>query len=1204
MIELNEWLKSRGINYEVDSNIYDVPGFGKLLYLNGVDGKIIGDDFEFLISDEEDELLYERDDLNHVVYKWGTKFYYSPLEEKRDEGGDVVYEPVFNDLINIGEYKSVFDFKFVNLGVHTGYELLNGSGESSRWIDKCSFFNHDAVGICEKNTLAGTLPLQLSAKKKGVKCVHGQTVSVAIDYDEKAEYQNTYDLKLYVKNYAGWRNLLNISKLINVDFDSFIPEEILLEKTEGLICVFPTQGYFNRISGDKKAGIRYIKKYKELFGNDLYYQIDSSEFDDDKLDLMNLNNLKTYFDKFSKLIKPVVISDAYYIEKQDFGTKDYLNKIDRKAIPYSVDQYYKDADDIVDKIVSMFNSSPEKFDLVVRGLVNTRVIADACDYQIDTGNHKLPRFEVDDPEKLYDDLITKGFQKKVLMKFGDDSEKCAAYLDRVDEENDVIKGAGFIDYFLILWDIVEWAKSQDILVGPARGSAGGSLVAYLLGIIEIDPIQYDLLFERFLNKARVSGERAKSADALPDIDVDFEGKRRQDVKRYIEEKYGKNYVCSIGTYTRLKTKSAIKDFGRVKGLTFNDVNFATREIPDSHDPEWSDIFKSCVGKDSLKKFVQKNIDIFEAIKAPLGQPRSGSIHPSAVLIVPKFDGNGNKMEIYDWMPIKMMDGQLVSEWEGKYIDAAGFLKEDILGIAQLDKFKYILKEIEKNKGKKVSLNKIPIDKKDVMRFFKRGWNEDVFQFGTSGLKNYSKKVRPDGIEDLISMNALFRPGPMDSRAHEKFVDIKHGKLEPIYDFKLDKVTENTFGLYIYQEQIMQAVNVLGKLTLAEADELRTAIKKFDHKKMQSAKEKFLKGANENGCPTDEANDIWDKLNAFSAYGFNRSHSAAYSLMGYWCQYLKVKYPLEFWTASLNFADEKIEIPNRLSEIEKIGGDIKVKQPDINKSDIQFTADSDSNAIYWSLTKIKNVGQIAVQNILEEREKNGMFFDLEDFYKRVLKSKVNKRVVQHLIMAGALDEIGDENGCEIGEVKQRMHILLRHCELAGHKHIEGFPSEDKDNNNWFWAIKQRELTGFGYVDFMPMIRKKSSKLKKYPYTTAKDFELNDFREGKPWKPETNGTPLTVAGVVQGIKVNRTRSSGNYRVVITVENNNVLLFLGVFGEIWESMSDDFEELLSKKLLFCINGFALSNKYQKDKNAKASGNNHLWLNKQSRLIVLNDN
>lgn len=1196
MKEVKEWMSSRSLNFKIEDNIIHFDNFGKLLFIEGQDDILIGDDYQFVLSDDEYDLL-EKDDLNFIAFKWGTKFYYSSLIEKKSEYGDDVYEPEFNDLLNLGIYKSNFqDLGFINLGVHTGYELLNGSGEANKWVEKAEFYNHKAMGICEKNTLAGTLPLQLACKKKGLKCILGETVLVSINF-EKEGFSDSFPIKLFVKNEIGWRNLLNISKLINVDYkeERAIPEDIFLKKSEGLIAVFTTDSYFNKIINSKEAKSQ-IKKYKKSFSKNLFYQIDCTEFDDDDLDYSHLSNLKTYFDRFSDEIRPVLISDSYYIERGDSDVKELLNQMDSKASPYSDEQHFKDIDEIFQKFIPLFDSNPDLFDIVIKGAKNTKIISKLCRYEIETGNHKLPKFEVEDPEKLYDEIILKGFKKKVIEKFGGDEEKMLQYLERIDIENDVIKGAGFIDYFLILWDIIKWAKNEGILVGPARGSAGGSLVAYLLGVTEIDPIEYNLLFERFLNKARVSGERAKSADALPDIDVDFEGERRQEVKNYIEEKYGRNFVCSIGTYTRLKPKSALKDFGRVKGLLFNDVNFATKEIPDSHNPKWGDIFQNASTKERLKKFVQSNIELCEVIKAPLGQPKAGSIHPSAVLIVPKTNSEGEKMEVWDWMPIKEMDGMLISEWEGKYIDAAGFLKEDILGIKQLDKLQMTLKLIKKNRNKRVNLNKIPINKKSVMRYFANGWNEDVFQFGTSGLKTYSKKVIPEGIEDLISMNALFRPGPMDSKAHEDFVEIKHGRKKPEFDYMLKTVTGNTFGLYVYQEQIMQAVHVLGKLTLAEADELRTAIKKFDKEKMSSAKEKFLKGALENGCGEEEAEKIWDKLNAFSAYGFNRSHSAAYSLIGYWCQYLKVKYPLEFWTSSLNFSDEKLDMPNRLSEIEKIDCGIDVKPPNINRSSFDFTSFPDVNSIYWSLTKIKGVGEVAATNILESR-KDGEFFDLEDFLNKVPKAKVNKRVVQLLIMSGAFDDIGGENGLEIGEFHERYKILKKHAEFIGSDLPKEIEEGSAVNSNWFWSIKQKELTGFGHINYPSLIKIRNNKLKNFPYITSNDFEKEKLKMGKPWQPEEGGKPYTVAGKIHLLKERKSKN-GNWITRIVIESNNSLIFLGAFGEIYDDFKDELRSLDDTKELFCINGFALASTQFK---GNIKSNNEIWLNKDSALIRL---
>lgn len=541
--ELKDWLTQRSIQFEIKSNILEIAEFGKLLIVESKDGRIIDDNFSFVLSDDEYNLLDDNEDLKYIVFYWGSKFYYSELKVKKNDVGEDVFEPSFNNLINIGSYKSEFeDLKFVNLGVHTGYELLNGSGEASDWVKKAAYYKHDAMGICEKNTLAGTLPLQLACKKKSIKLILGETISVAHNFKEADDNHELFELKLYAKNYKGWRNLLNISKFINVDYDGFIPEKDLLKLGEGIIAVFPTDGYFNFVSNSTSKVLRYIKDYEKCF-DDIYYQIDVTEFTSDDFDLRNLQNIKKYFDKFHKFLKPVVISDSYYINEEDCEVKSILNKIDGKAQPHSKEQHYKDVDEIIDKFSIHFENNSKSFSKFIKAIKNTRKIADECNYSIDTGNHKLPVFEVDNPEELYDDLILKGFKKKVIDKGIKDVER---YLDRVNEENDVIKGAGFIHYFLILWDIIDWCKKENILVGPGRGSAAGSLVAYLLGITEVDPIEYNLLFERFLNKTRVTPEIKKEIILedgrkfiIPIEKYNLQLKENQD----IDEDFIKNNLC-------------------------------------------------------------------------------------------------------------------------------------------------------------------------------------------------------------------------------------------------------------------------------------------------------------------------------------------------------------------------------------------------------------------------------------------------------------------------------------------------------------------------------------------------------------------------------------------------------------------------------------------------------------------------------------
>ncbi len=1260
MEELKSWITLNKISAIVDGHKLIIDGFGVALFVDSKEGVLLTNEeskhpseYYFNLSESEKEELEESEEIKYIVFKWGTRFYYSGLNKSKDEINDIIYLPSFNDLLNIGKYVPEIDIPFVNLGIHTGYELLNGSGEPKDWVNKTKFFKQKSLAINDKNTLGGHLAFQLECVSNDIKPILSATYSIAYDYSDKIDIQTIFDLKLYVKNETGWRNLLRINKDVNVVFGGFIPEENLLGFSEGLICVISKDSYFNRLLNKKNKFKERLGIYKELF-DDVYYQIDLNEMSDDSLDMENLNNVKTYIEKFSDILKPIYIPDSYYCESINSGTKKILNKIDKKSEPESDDQYLKDGAQIISDNIGFFEDD-EKLDILLDSVKNTVILSDKCNFQIDVTDHKLPKFECEDSEELYQDLIAKGFQEKILSKF-DDLDKIDEYVQRVKEENAVIIGAGFVDYFLTQWDIVKWAKDEGILVGPARGSVGGSLVAYLLSITEIDPIKYDLLFERFLNKARVmpdiqyevktkegkvlkfkEGDKIKSKrgkkiiidrkfdflrkdidhnvlsfetfkinrkDALPDIDIDFEGKRRQEVKRYIERKYGLSQVCSVGTYNRLKVRSVIKDFGKAKGLEFQEVNSATKQVPDSIKSHWKDIFDNSFLKPQLKTFVQNNLDICESIKSVMGQARSASVHASAVLILPKEDKFGNIMTVYDWLPVKMVDGVLVSEWEGKYVDRAGFLKEDILGLAQLDKLKSMLNLIKNNRGKKIDLDKIPTDCEAAFKFFKKGWNDDVFQFGTKGLKSYSKKVKPSNIEDLISMNALFRPGPMDSDAHTDFAKIKHGLKKPKFDPFMEGITKKSHGLYVFQEQVMQAL-VVGGLTLAESDVARTAIKKFDLETLSGFKSKFIKGygalLKESGekDPEKRSIEIWDKLLAFSSYGFNKSHAAAYSLIGYWCQWIKVKYPLEFWTASLNFADEKTEVPNRLSEIGAINMEssspIEVMPPDINKSERAFTSDPKINEIYWSLAKIKFAGDIAVNEIMSCREKDGEFFSLEEFLGRVLKSKVNKRICTNLIISGAFDRVEIEGtGFTIGRsIENRCSYLSYYYNLIKADLPEDLIDNVNTQKSWFWTLKQKEITGFGDVDYKNMILKKT-KVKRIidNFWSGEEFaSWKDPLKGERGRFDTGAT-CTIAGRILSLFEKTDKNGGTYYKVNLGSNNTNIEFM-VWSDISDKYGDILKELDSNKNMFAISGGAFFDDFREANSFK--------INEKTKIIEL---
>ena len=1442
---LNNWVKENGLiisesNYE-GSDIIEIEGVGKFLYLKPFDGKIIDEDFSFILSEEEFDILDEGI-VNFILFEFGGKFYYSSLIKDKNRYNEDIYKPEFNDFKYLGVSSENPALDFVHLGVHTEYEMMNGSGSAGLWVKKAKFLGHKSLGVCDRNTLAGAMAFQIACESKGIKPIIGETVTVAVNYDPQRDNQETFDLKLFVLNYEGWKNLLLVNKAINVDYNGFIPDTELNELGAGLCCVIPKESEFNFIKDDAKAVKHLVKSYRKTFDR-VYYQIDTVEYVSDALFRRHLENIDTYLSNYRQTVPPILINDSYYLDKEEGGLKTLLNKVVGKASPESNTQYYKNLSETIASYGDWLEDTEPLFEGIITGIENAVELSEVVDFRINTGERKLPRFDTDDVEGLFFKELEKGIDELLSGLSENEWEK---YAERIETECGVIVPNGLCDYFMILWDIVRWCRKNNINTGPGRGSVCGSLVAYLLKITSVDPLKYGLMFERFLNETRVSGERAKSADSMPDIDIDFPTEYRDSVKEYIKNKYGYDYTCSIGTYTRMKLKTCIKDFGKVKGLSFDMTNRLTKDIDDQIEYTWGDLIEYAGRSKLLFNFVQENPEIIHATKYALLQPKAESVHPSAVVIVPrhKVDGTNGDIDLWEWMPVKKIDGVLVSEWEGKYIDKSGFLKEDILGLSQLDKFKSILNLIQNNFKKTINLNDIPLDDQATFRYFKRGWNEDVFQFGTAGLMNYSRQVKPENISNLIAMTALFRPGPMDMNAHNDFADIKDGKRKPVYDFGMEEITRETFGLYVFQEQVMQAVVVAG-LTPVESDVLRTTIKKKDMKTLSSFGEKFKSGyiklLTENGIddPKEYADRTWDKLLAFSGYGFNKcidgderimrvgnnlgsfvptiaemyriknmtpqeaeqsghyslrkkyrrsgygmcfslskngrlkknkikdirfvgvrkvykittesgktikvtinhkfptpggtktvsqlnvgdelycnggyestdkkydfgvgigtnypnkgqcgfrkkdyspstdfekfirsrkgtacdicgivdncrseahhkdgnhannsfdnlqwlcnschkkahyalgrnkmgekglltvvekivsidcigekevydvevsgevshtfltangivtsnSHAAAYSIMSYWSQWLKVNYPLEFWTTSLQFSKES-EVPYRLAEIKKTGVEIEIRPPDINFSDINFTCDAKEQRIFFSLTKIKGVGEVAVKNIMDTRAAGGEFFTLEEFVSRV-PSKVNKTVIRALIAAGAFDLI---EGVE--EPRGRKRVLEKFLESRGDTLPEQYQTPESSTNA-FWILEQKRLTGFGEVDYETMIRES------IPNKRVARLYVNDSEFlSSPEKKE-----VTIAGRLIFYKEKVIRNGT--MCTLNVDCNNTIIPVLLWPDAYESIGEDIATL--KGAIVAINGIVAKDKFKNEKK--------IYSDSKTRVYVIND-
>lgn len=1133
-------------------NIIAIEGVGDFLYLHPDDkGKIIDQRFSFAVTGAEFDALYDGV-VKYILFEFGGKFYYSNI--KKDHlrlDKSVVFRPEFRDFKYLGTATAEELVPFVHLGVHSEYEFLNGSSNCEEWAAKAKFNGMKALGICDRNTLAGTLAFQTACLNNGLKPIIGETVTVACNYDQAADVQETFALKLYVTSPEGWRNLLLVNKAINVDYQGFIPSEELYKLGRGLICVIPPDSELNYFKSDAERCKALLEAYHTAF-DQVYYQIDTVEFESEALFRAHLEAIDTYICRCRKMkayrqTLPIVINDSYYLDREEAPLKALLNKVAGVVNAESSTQYFKNSKETILAYEEWMDVAAPLYEKIIDGMALTATLTDTIEFKIPTGIRHLPKYKFvkTTVEDAFFEKLEQGVQERLVGKV-DDLDK---YMNELEKECAIIVPNGLCDYFMILWDIMNWCREQGIMTGSGRGSVCGSLIAYCLYITDVDPLKYHLMFERFLNETRVSGERAKSADSLPDIDCDFPVAFRDTVKEYMARRYGANHVCSVGTYTRMKLKTCLKDFGKVMGVPFAVMNKLTKDIDDQIEYTWGDLFNYAATSRELFRFVQDHPELVHMTKYALTQCKTSSIHPSAVIIVPQEDEDGNPIDLFGWMPMKKMGDVLVSEWEGKYIDKSGFLKEDILGLNQLDKFSSIIKLIAKNRREQIDVNTIPFNDEEVYRYFQRGWCEDVFQFGAMGLMNYCREAKPQSLDDLIAMTALFRPGPMDVKAHETFVDIKNGRKKPKFDPGMEDITRDTYSLYTYQEQIMKAV-VVGGLSPVESDILRTAIKKKNMDLIESFHDKFRERYSEllqnrgiKNNPEKVADEVWAKLLAFSGYGFNKSHAVAYTMMSYWSQWFKVNYPLEFWTTSLQYASKEADIPYRLVEMKKTGVDIEVRPPDINFSGDTFTCDPETNRIFFSLGKVKGVGDRALTLLKQMKAEHGEVFSFEDFITSV-PTGVNRTVVLRLITAGAFDLVEG-----VRNPRQRLDIVKQYLERRGEELPEEFATPDAHTNAW-WVFKQREITGYGEVDYTRMLNEYGlGKRMVRLYVTAPEFEKKN-----------EGDEVCIVGRVNNVFERQTKRGDTYGV-LQVEINSLIVQVTLWADFWKYQPETEATLLNR-------------------------------------------
>lgn len=828
--ELEEYLSSNTIQYTSDRENYTVSFDGKTyeFFPPNDDGYFFDEDFRW---------DNETTEYDGYVFRFGGVWYTIEKGQERD--------PKLNRVKWRGQ-SEVAGLSSNFLGVHGSFELLNGTSLYSDWVKKAKFLGIERLGIVEKGTLAGALKFQNACKSVGIIPVFGMEVPVK---DEKKDVSFTY--KIYAQNEKGWQHLLALNKVINCDSSGkFITPKDISEHTEDVFIVFDPKTI-------DYTDVPILLRNK----HNVFWQADTVEYAKFNRDTEYLTNFEAFY---KSKMKPVALCDAFYIEPEYYILRETVNKIGKKVNHKSYNQYFKDEVTYMEELLSLFGDQSVGEAFYLKARENMDMIAESCNFEIPTDSRHLPRYEMTKEEKekyesnedMFDSLIYEGIENKpeLLEDYSED-----VLVERIERESDTIKFGDVVDYFLILRDIVNWCKGNDILLGGGRGSSAGCLISYLFGIVNTNALKFNLLFERFLNKGRVKV-------SLPDVDTDVPGEKRPLVKRYMEERFGETQVCSVGTYTTLQIKQAINDVGKIYGASVPTLRRISKMIEDVKTEE--DFLRLAHRKEEIAQFVNKYPEMMNVVFLLLGQQKAASIHACAMMIFPK------EKTMYEWCPVRKVDNLVVSEWEGGEMDEAGFLKEDILGIEQLDKFTDILTLIEKNTGKKINLyTDIEYDDPEVYRYFANGWLSDIFQFSAKGLSSYTQKMKPKNMDDVIAALSLFRPGPMENGFHMDYIALKNGEKEPEYPIGAEEILKDTYGLLTTQEQIMNICNQLADFDLVTCDKVRKALGKKKLDVLLPLKAKFVEGYvskfGSKGVTKESAEHLWDQMEEFAKYSFNK-----------------------------------------------------------------------------------------------------------------------------------------------------------------------------------------------------------------------------------------------------------------------------------------------------------------------------------------------
>ncbi|PYX01834.1 MAG: DNA polymerase III subunit alpha [Acidobacteria bacterium] len=1014
--------------------------------------------------------------------------------------------------------------QFVHLHLHTDYSMLDGACDVEKLVHRVKELGMPAVAMTDHGNIFGAVHFVNAANKAGVKPIVGCELYVCKKEDHVIERTppdgDTYNhLLVLAENEVGYRNLVKITSeasLRGFYYKPRVSKKFLAEHSQGLIglsgCLKGEVAEY--LMEDKyEAARNAATTYRDIFGKENFYL----ELQDQGLEMEH--RIRPHLFKLEKdLGLPLVATnDSHYLCEDDAHAQDVMLCIqtgksiqDTNRMKFQGSGFYVKSHD---EMYRVFKDSPEV-------LARTLAIAERCSMRLEKVSNPFPHFDVPDGYTLdsyFEDVTRKGFARRLetlrqLESQGRLKHSLMEYEQRLKQELSIIQQMRFSGYFLIVWDFIRYAREHDIPVGPGRGSAAGSLVSYSMGITDLDPLQHELLFERFLNPERVS---------MPDIDIDFCMNRRGEVIDYVTAKYGRENVAQIITFGTMAAKAAIKDVGRAMDMPYSDVDRIAKMVPNQLNIKLENAIKDSPAMQQAYDADAQVRELLDTAKKLEGMVRNAGVHAAGVVISPR--------PLIELVPLhKTKNDEIVTAFDMVAIEKMGLLKMDFLGLTTLTILDDAVKLIATTRGDSITLEGIPLeDHETYEKVFHRGLTSGVFQFESHGMRDVLRRYQPNSIEDLTALNALYRPGPIQGGMIDDFIDRKHGRKKIEYELpELQEILQETLGVIVYQEQVMQIAHRLAGYSLGEADLLRRAMGKKIAEEMAAQRERFVSGATQRGYPPKKIEKIFDLMAQFAGYGFNKSHSAAYALLAYHTAYLKTRYPVEFMAALLTSVtgstDDVVKYINECREMS-----IAVEAPDINVSDANFTPHG--SAIRFGLAAVKNVGHNAIESIIAARTKLGRFTSIYEFCEKVDLRLLNKRVLESLIKSGAMDSLGRrgqlmavlDKAIEGAQKTQRdaesgQHGLFGVFQDEVHTHDDKLP----DTPDWDEHVRlanEKEILGF-FISGHPL-EKYRDKLDDLRALSTEDISAMKSSTGKD---ET----IATAGIITNLRVLKSKKGDFY------------------------------------------------------------------------------